>query len=258
MGHKPTAAEGLRRLIKRGIDVAVVVGHSKDKQVHWKDKLSDTAESNGIPLVTDSDLYRYLRDGNKNDYPFSLGDIDLVISMLFWKRIKKPLIALSRIGCINFHPAPLPDYRGFAPYSFGIWEKRVSWGVSAHFVDETFDTGDIIKTMSFNIDHRKETAFSLEQKSQIFLLELFDEIIDELLKTGRLPRIPQSGGRLRTKEDFENLRKIQPDDTAEHIERKIRAFWYPPHGGASYERGGKEYTLVNEELLREIGDKYHK
>jgi len=259
MGRKPTAAEGLRHLIQKGIDVVVVVAPPKEQPVHWKDRLSDTAEHYGIPTATDEDLYGYLKGMNKKKkYNFSLEDIDLVISMLFWKRIRKPLVELPKIGCINFHPAPLPDYRGFAPYSFGIYENRLQWGVSTHFVDETFDTGDIIKTRLFNINPLQETAFSLEQKSQEFLLELFNEVIDELLQKGMLPRIPQSEGGVKTKEDFERLRKIQPYDTAEEIERKIRAFWYPPYAGASLEINGQEYTIVNEELLEEIGKKYHK
>ena len=258
MGRKPTASEGLKHLIQKRVTVVVVVAPPKDQPVHWKNRLSDTAESYGIPTASDEDLYRYLREGNRKDYTFSLEDIDLVISVLFWKRIKRPLIELPKIGCINFHPAPLPEYRGFAPYSFGIYENQSHWGVSAHFVDETFDTGDIIKTRTFKIDPRQETAFSLEQKSQVFLLELFDEVIDELLQKGTLPRAPQDIGRLRTKEDFENLRRIQSGDTAEEIERKVRAFWYPPYSGAAVEIGGREYTLVSEELLEELGKKYHK
>lgn len=97
MGRKPTASEGLRQLIRKGFAVTVVVSLPKEQQVHWKDRLSDAAEYYGIPTATDEDLYRYINDADKNNYPFSLENIDLVISMLFWKRIRKPLIELPKI-----------------------------------------------------------------------------------------------------------------------------------------------------------------
>ena len=258
MGRKPAASEGLRYLIEKGIDVVVVVAPPKYQKVYWKDRLIDTAEYYGIPTATDEDLYNYISRGLVPEYGFDLRDIDLVISFLFWKRIEKPLIELGKIGCINFHPAPLPDFRGLGGYNFAIYEGLHYWGVSAHFVDESFDTGDIIRVRKFDINPDKETAYSLEQKSQKFLIELFKEVIDEAYERGSLPRIPQGEGRYITKQDFEKLRKIQPEDTVEDILKKIRAFWYPPYPGASIEIGGKEFTLIDEELLKEIGRKYHK
>ena len=258
MGRKPAACEGLKHLIEKGIDVAVVVAPPSNQPVHWENRLLDTAKYYGIPTATDEDLYHCIEKVRVKDYKFDLKDVDLVISFLFWKRIRKPLIQLPKIGCINFHPAPLPDFRGFSPYSFAIYDNITSWAVTAHFVDESFDTGDIIKSRQFDINATRETAFSLEQNSQKFLLELFYEVIGEVMDKGSLPRTPQGGGRYRTKKDFERLRKIQPDDTLEEIERKIRAFWYPPYMGASVGIGSEEYTLINERLLEEIGEKYHK
>ena len=62
-------------------------------------------------------------------------DVDLVISFLFWKRIREPLLSLGRIGCLNFHPAPLPDMRGVGGYNVAVLEGMSEWGVSCHFVD---------------------------------------------------------------------------------------------------------------------------
>ena len=38
-----------------------------------------------------------------------LGQIDLAVSYLYWRKIRKPLIEGPNYGCINFHPAILPD-----------------------------------------------------------------------------------------------------------------------------------------------------
>ena len=75
----------------------------------------------------------------------SPADVDLVISFLFWKRIREPLLSLGRLGCLNFHPAPLPDMRGVGGYNVAVLEGMSEWGVSCHFVDADFDTGDIVR-----------------------------------------------------------------------------------------------------------------
>ena len=58
----------------------------------------------------------------------ALGEVDLVVSFLFWNRIREPLISLGRVGCLNLHPAPLPDFRGVGGYNVAILEGRAGMG----------------------------------------------------------------------------------------------------------------------------------
>jgi methionyl-tRNA formyltransferase len=55
------------------------------------------------------------------------------------------------------------------------------------------------------------------------------------------------------REEFERLRRVQPGDD---LDRKLRAFWYPPHPGAVVEVDGCDLTLVDESLLAELADVY--
>ena len=100
-----------------------------------------------------------------------------MISFLFWKLIREPLVSLGRIGCLNFHPAPLPDLRGLGGYNVAILEGMREWGVSCHFVDESFDTGDLVEVERFPIDPDSATAFSLDLESQERLLGLFQRVM---------------------------------------------------------------------------------
>ena len=68
-----------------------------------------------------------------------------------------------------------------------------------------------------------------------------------------LPREPQGGGRYVDRAEFEALRVVRPGDD---LERKLRAFWYPPHPGAVLELDGRHLTLVDEWLLAEVADAY--
>ena len=256
--NKASAINGLHFLAESGIDIVVVVGPEELSPID-SERLIDVAHEYGIPTASDTDLYRVLNDPSSlPELKLNLESIDLVISYLFWKRIKKPLIELPSIGCLNFHPAPLPDFRGVGGYNFAIYESHTEWGVSAHYVDESFDTGDIIKVRRFDIEPQNETAYSLEQRSQTELLALFSEIINMCIAKQDLPRVQQSNGRYITQEEFESLKRITPDNSLDEIERKIRACWYPPYEGALVDLQGIEFTIVNRKLLDEIGEKYHK
>ena len=174
-----------------------------------------------------------------------------MVSFLFWKRIRRPLIELGSIGCLNFHPSPLPDIRGLGGYNVAILEALAEWGVSAHFVDENFDTGDVVRVDRFAIDPVSETALSLDITSQERLLSVFRDVVDQAAAGRDLSRTPQGEGRYVTREEFEDLRRVRPGDPPELTERRMRAFWYPPHDGATIETGGRTLTVVDRSLLEQ-------
>ncbi|HEX3278564.1 MAG TPA: formyltransferase family protein, partial [Thermoleophilaceae bacterium] len=178
---------------------------------------------------------------------------DVVVSFLFWSLIREPLISLGRVGCLNFHPAPLPDYRGVGGYNVAILEGLERWGVSCHFVDERFDTGDLVEVDHFAIDREAETAFSLDLKSQEHLLAVFQRVLGRALAGEPLPREPQGEGRYLSRADFDELRVVRPGDD---LSRKLRAFWYPPWPGATIEVDGRRLTLVDEQLLSQVAAAY--
>ena len=244
---KRSAVAALEHLVESGCEVPAVVAPEPDGLLADSQRLDLAARRLGLRLASDDELYAEIADG-------SLADIDLVLSFLFWKRIRPPLIELGRVGCLNFHPAPLPDIRGIGGYNVAILEDFAEWGVSAHFVDEEFDTGDLVRVDRFPIDREGETALSLDLRSQERLLAVYRDVIDAALAGETLPRQPQGEGRYVTREEFETLRRVGPDDPPELTERRIRAFWYPPFDGATIEVGGRNLTLVDGSLLKQAAD----
>lgn len=252
--EKESVIDALKHTIDLGIQVVAIVVSHDDKQ-NYSSKLYDVARSFGIPVCSDIDVYEYLNDVKVLN--FSLKNIDVVISYLFPKKIKTKLINLSRLGCINFHSAPLPKYRGWGVYNAGILNNEKEWGVSAHFVDENFDTGDLIKVNYFNIEPKKETAFSLERCSQKALFELFDEVMNMIINGETLPKIRQesNAGVNYSKKHTLNYEFIDLNDSSDIIDSKIRAFWYPPFA-AKIILNGKKYSLVNSDIMNDITKKY--
>jgi len=142
-------------------------------------------------------------------------------------------------------------------YNFGVLQRETRWGVTAHHVDKTFDTGDIVAERRFDVDPDQETAFSLEQKSMRELVALFKTVMTNVLRDQSLPRIPQGEGTTFSRDVTEKERLIGKDDDEGLIDRKIRAFWYPPFSAATILLNGKRYYVVNEALMAEIGDRFH-
>ena len=116
---------------------------------------------------------------------------------------------------------------------------------------QRLDTGDLVRVDRFPIAP-DATALSLDIESQVALVALFGDVVDMAVDGRELPRESQDDGRYVTRDEFEALRKVPPDETPETLERRIRAFWYPPYDGATIEIAGRTVSLVDRKLLAEV------
>ncbi len=242
MGRKPIAAKLLERVAASpGIEVVGVLTDS-----HLVDSPTTAmADRLGLPLLEFDDALAAAADGRLT--------FDLGVSILYWRRLKGALLAHPPLGIINFHPAPLPEYKGVGGYNLAILEGRADWAVSAHYIDETIDTGPIIAVRRFAIDPHIETARSLEKTSMGELELLFDDVWGRFLANpGRVECGPNEGGRLLTRREIEEMKRIDP--RRDDIGRKIRAFWFPPYDGAYIEVNGERYTLVDRTILDSLAE----
>lgn len=236
MGRKPIAAQALAWLIEQpGVRVAAVITDS-----HLS--ISPTREvaiANGIAVVDRESMERHVTAGQLK--------VDLALSVLYWQKIRAPLLGACPRGVINFHPAPLPGYKGTAGYNLAILEGLDHWAVSAHYVDAEIDTGPLIEVSPFPLDVDHETALSLERKAQPELLAQFKRVTGRALTAVTpLPATPNVGGRYISRLEMEAMKELRPGDD---VLRKIRAFWFPPYDGAWVEVGGVRCTLVSSEIL---------
>tara|TARA_R100001129_G_scaffold111182_1_gene76293 strand:+ start:1972 stop:2616 length:645 start_codon:yes stop_codon:yes gene_type:complete len=174
-------------------------------------------------------------------------DIDLVISYCYNFRIKEPLISGPKYGCINFHPAPLPEYKGLAVYNFAILNEESKWGVTCHYVNEKFDEGDIISQTNFDLG-RNHTADSLRSLSHTYLHKELNKFLNNkkhFLNKSRKPQ--EKRGNYYSREMLEKERVVDimniSKESKHSLDKKIRAFYCPPHKGFSIKIGDDEYEL---------------
>lgn len=199
----------------------------------------------GLPLFTFDTALEAIRAGTLQ--------YDLGLSILYWRKLRDEFLTAPRLGTINFHPAILPDYKGTGGYNLAIMDGLTEWGISAHYVDASIDTGALIEIVRFPMNPNTETAQSLEQKS-MEVLETFTKrlIMQAVNSDTQLPTTANTGGRYVSRDEMEAMKQIQDGDD---IDRKIRAFWFPPYDGAYVEINGQKYTLMNRQLLEEVAPK---
>ena len=243
MGRKKQSADLLEWTIKQGIEIVAVC---TDNQFDNSPTAAKARELD-IPILSMEEAEEY----SKNH------EVDLVVSYLYWRVIKKPLIENPKYGCINFHPAILPDWKGCGGYNIAILKKLSQWGVTAHYVNETVDTGPIIKVNYFDFDYKTATAASLEKITQEELVKLYKEVLLEVKEKGKLETldVDNSKGTYISRKEMNDMKKITAEDLeSDDLDVKIRAFWFPPYDGAYIERNGKKYTLVDKEILDTLVD----
>lgn len=241
MGRKRVAAEALEWLSTlKGVEV---VGVLTDSHLSVS-PTSEVAGRLGYPLYSLEEAEAAIEEGR---LAFDLG-----LSVLFWRRIKPVMIDAATRGIINFHPAPLPDYKGTGGYNLAILEGRGDWAVSAHYVDEDIDTGGIIALDWFPIDEARETVVTLEAKCQPRLGNLIRRVVGQALEREQpLPVTPNEGGRYVSRAEMEAMKEVHEGDD---VDRKIRAFWFPPYTGAWTRVNGVPCTLVNDTILQSLAD----
>lgn len=212
--------------------------------VSGDDAVIEKAERLHAPTYTLEELYGLVDSGKAR--------FDIAVSFLYGRILRGSLIRSARFGCINFHPAPLPDYKGRAGCSFAILDKLTEWGCTAHYMDEGIDTGNIISIKKFPMDWRAETAISLKNKTVSVLQEMYKEILFRAVRKGGLIESREQDsncGRYISKADMLEAMEVKPGDD---VDAKIRAFWFPPHKGAYTVVGGRRYMLINDFILEQI------
>lgn len=202
----------------------------------------------GIPFYSHEEFEKNVKNNNLK--------VDYIFSYYYQKKLSSEILKSALKGAINIHPAPLPYYRGVGTYSLAILEELKFWGCSAHYMDEEYDNGEIIEVKTFPIDSLKETYDSLEKKTKIYSYNLLIQVVENIISSRGLNRkkeiIDFKQIKYISRKKINELKKITESDNLEMIEKKIRAFWKPPFSGATIMLKGKEFTIVNEEILKII------
>ncbi|MDY3846616.1 MAG: methionyl-tRNA formyltransferase [Eubacteriales bacterium] len=202
MGTPEISAVCLRALADNGFEViGAVTGEDKPRgrgYIMTPSAVKVTANEHDIPVFQP----KTLRDEAFSNILFELRP-DIIVVVAYGKILPPSVIHFPPLGCVNLHVSLLPKYRGAAPMQRAIINGDRYTGVTAMYMDEGLDTGDIIEAEKFPI---------LDNDN-------FESIHDRSADVGskllcRVLRLIERGEATRTKQgdDFTYAAKIEKSD----------------------------------------------
>jgi methionyl-tRNA formyltransferase len=167
---------------------------------------------------------------------------DVIVVMAYGQILPPGILEIPKIACLNLHASLLPRWRGAAPIQAAIAAGDQTTGITVMYMDEGLDTGDILLQRAIDI-LPDETGGSLHDRlGQIAPDALLESL--RLLATKTAPRIPQDNALATYAPKLKREQgKIDWFETAEVIERKIRAF--NPWPGAFMQIGGQNLKIFS-------------
>ena len=145
-------------------------GHAIEAIVATSQAIQEWAREQEIRCVSRLDALPAAMDGRPFDYLFSIANLFVV---------PPGILALPRLGAVNFHDGPLPRYAGLHATTWAILNQETSHGVTWHEMREAVDAGGIPQQRLFALDP-DETAFTLNRKCFTAGIESFEELIKDL------------------------------------------------------------------------------
>lgn len=147
-------------------------------------RLEDLAQKNGISVVRcvriDEQFLQKI-EALKPEYIFNnSGNI-----------LKSELILKAKFGVINFHCAPLPEYRGAANYFWILANGEKDTYATLHYVNEGLDTGNIITFSEIIQIEPGATVFRLWYQLRKEGYKVWDKILLNISRHEQIPAFAQ-------------------------------------------------------------------
>ena len=201
----------LEALLEEGCKVLKIFTCPTDNVTEFNTKIKAIANRKNLPCteekITKKDLTWLRTQG-----------CDLLICAGYYYRIP----VTDAFPMVNFHPSPLPVGRGAWPMPIIILNQMKLGGITAHKMDETLDTGDILLQRTFPIKE-EETLQSYMDKVFFLLPGMVHELVHKLPSLWR-EATPQGPGAYWKCPDESNW-TITPDMDVEQADRILRAFY---------------------------------
>ncbi len=203
----------------------------------------------GVPVLQPAKL----RDPASQAEIAALG-ADLFVVMAYGQIFPGALLDMPELGALNLHASLLPRHRGAAPVQAAILSGDTTSGITAMWMDEGLDTGDIILQSGIDLDP-EETAGTLHGR----LAALAPSVLAEALKrigAGCAPRIKQDAARATYAPKLvRDSGRVDWRCSAPEIARHVRAFHPWPGCTAEFQlAGGKAITAKLHRVVAEDGN----
>lgn len=157
-GTGPLALNMLRSLLESRHEVVALIqngrktrGLARSLTTSVSAVFSSQSSVTGLAVHNRLPVLWINRMNDRDLAPLRALEPDVILVGAFSIILKKPILDLPRIGCINTHSSLLPKHRGPNPFAAVILANEPESGVTFHVVDEGIDTGDILEQFTLPI-----------------------------------------------------------------------------------------------------------
>jgi methionyl-tRNA formyltransferase len=175
---------------------------------------------------------------------------DVIVVIAYGQILPRDVLEIPHLACLNLHASLLPRWRGAAPIQAAIAAGDRETGVTAMYMDEGLDTGDILLQRNVEI-LPNDTGRSLHDRlAQIAPEALLESL--RLIAAGNAPRISQDNTQATYAPKLKREHgHIDWSESAGAIERKIRAF--NPWPGAFMKVGDQNLKIFSASVVDRAG-----
>jgi methionyl-tRNA formyltransferase len=222
-GDGAWATNSLQQLHAAGHTFVGLVARTRPSDGH----LLETAERLGIPVFQPARV-------NAPEVVAQLADLqaDVNLSISYNQILRAALLESAPLGSVNFHAGKLPFYRGRNVINWAIINGETEIGLTAHYMDEGIDTGDILLQHTLPIHWTDTYGDVLSRVVEAFPALVMETI--ERLVSGTLTPTPQAhlpgtyfGGREQGDE------WLDWTETSRNLYNKTRAITHPGPGAVT-------------------------
>lgn len=219
IGMPDMALVCLSKLVSEGFNIVGVVPPHKTESTYGL--MCNFVRSLRLPL------YEYENRLDEIDFIHKIRQLDADIAVVCSYNKKFPIELLKSVkhGFVNCHPSLLPDYRGANPYSNVLINGEQETGVTLHFMDENFDTGNIIAQKKVSIE-KNETMGTLFNRMNFICADMIADFLKQFELSTDIQSVPQPVGEFKKAPaiDPKNMKNfIDWTKDARDIERFVRA-----------------------------------
>lgn len=166
---------------------------------------------------------------------------DIIVVVAYGRLLPKEILDIPPMGCVNIHVSLLPRYRGAAPVQHALLAGETQTGVSAMYMDEGLDTGDIIAQIPIDISE-DDDAWTLFARSAQVGGQLLEETLCDI-ENGAARRTPQNAEKATYAPPLKKeMGLFDFNGDAREIVNKVRALCLWP--AAWFVRGGKTVKVL--------------
>lgn len=171
---------------------------------------------------------------------------DLIVVMAFGQILRRNVLELPRLGCLNAHASLLPRWRGASPIQAAILNGDTVSGVTIMQMDPGIDTGPMLKSRELAIAP-DDTTITLSEKMAELAADLLLETIPAYAEGTLLPQPQPEEGACYTGMISKEDGILDFTLPAQNLEWKIRA--YNPWPFASFEMNGDFFKVYRAHVM---------